>query len=68
MTTLVVLFVGLGLLFSLVSVTFLAANEVEIPDALKTYIVGAVGMLGGILVPTVNKPETVVEGGSAGLG
>lgn len=73
-TTLVVLFVGIGLLTSLAGVIALAANGVEIPDALKTYIVGSVGMLGGILVPTaqagstvVTAPDPIVEGNGDGL-
>lgn len=59
-TTIVVLFVGIGLLMSLGGVIFLALNGVEIPDALKTFIVGSVGMLGGILVPTAQGGAHIV--------
>lgn len=59
-TTIVVLFVGVGLLGSLGGVIVLALHGIEIPDALKTYIVGSVGMLGGILVPTAQAGAHVV--------
>lgn len=60
-TTMVVMFVGVGLLASLGGVIVLAFQGVEIPDALKTYIVGSVGMLGGILVPTVQHGAIIQE-------
>lgn len=59
-TTVVVLFVGVGLLGSLFGVVLLALHSIEIPDALKTYIVGSVGMLGGILVPTAQGGAHVI--------
>lgn len=59
-TTIVVLFVGVGLLGSLAGVIVLALHGIEIPDALKTYIVGSVGMLGGILVPTAQGGAHVI--------
>lgn len=62
-TTIVVLFVGVGLLGSLGGVILLALHGIEIPDALKTYIVGSVGMLGGILVPTASSGAHIVAAG-----
>lgn len=67
MTTLVVLFVGTGLLGSLLGVFVLALHGIEPPDALKTYVVGAVGMLGGILVPTAAHSAHIVTAGPEGL-
>lgn len=64
MTRLVVLVIGIGLFISLVGIIGLAAQSIEPPDALGQFVVGALGLLGGILVPNVKAGSHVLVDGS----
>lgn len=68
MTRLVVLVVGVGLVICLCGIIWLAAHHIEPPDALGQFVVGALGLLGGILVPNVKAGSHVlVDGNGDGL-
>ncbi len=68
MTKLVVIVVGVGLFISLCSITYLAAHDIEPPDALGQFVVGALGLLGGILVPNIAAGSHVLVDGQTVTG